>query len=134
MALLTLFKKQFGRLYIPLGWSIFIQCLLCIPGPSLPETNAIEIPYLDKYIHVVIFGTFVWLWCLYFKRRALNVNRLKLVFFVIYLAAAINGIVIEYIQKYFIPFRSFDEADIIADVLSASIVYGICNVKFLTIK
>lgn len=127
-------KKHFGRLYTPLAWTILIEILLCLPGPSLPDAGAFEIPYFDKIIHIVIFGLFVWLWCLYYRRNVLSNNRLKLIFFWIYIAAVFNGIAIEYIQKYLIPFRSFDQGDIIADVLSAGIVYGVCNVKLLTIK
>jgi VanZ family protein len=124
-------KSQFGRIYTPLAWTVLIQVLLCLPGPALPETDAIQIPYFDKIIHVIIFGGFVWLWCLYFRHTVSSDSKLKTIFFCVYLAAAINGIAIEYIQLHFIPFRSFDEADIISDVLSASVVYGICNVRFL---
>lgn len=127
-------KKHFGRLYTPLAWTLLIEILLCLPGPSLPDTGSFEIPYFDKIIHIVIFGVFVLLWCLYYSKKRLSIDTLKVIFFWIYIAALFNGIAIEYIQLYLIPYRSFDQGDIIADVVSAGVVYGICNVKLLTIK
>jgi VanZ family protein len=59
---------------------------------------------------------------------------LKIIFFSVYLVAVINGIAIEYIQLNFIPNRAFDQGDIIADIISAGIGYGICNVKLLTCR
>ncbi len=125
-------KKYFGKLFIPLAWTIFIQVLLCLPGSTLPDTGGLlEVPNLDKVVHVILFGTLVGLWCFYFSRKISSPQQLKLTFFVVFLLAAFNGIIIEYIQKYYIPNRSFDQGDIIADILSAAIAYGICNVKLI---
>jgi VanZ family protein len=126
-------KKFFGNLFIPLAWTTFIQVLLCLPGNSFPSEGLFGIPQLDKIVHVVFFGAFVGLWCYYFRVKISDNNKLKRVFFIIFLIAATNGIIIEYIQFYFIPFRSFDQGDIIADILSSGIAYGICNVKLLSI-
>ena len=115
---------------MPLAWTILIQVLFCLPGNALPKTET-DIPYLDKVAHIVIFAVFMASWCLYFKKRELPFSKLKITFFWIFIAACFNGISIEFIQKYFIPNRSFDEGDIIADILSAGIFYGICNVVLL---
>ena len=115
---------------MPLAWTVFIQVLFCIPGNTLPS-NEMEIPYLDKIVHVLIFAVFVASWCMYLKNQKLSFTRLKITFFWVFMAACFNGIIIEYVQKYFIPNRSFDKGDIIADILSAGICYGICNVVFL---
>lgn len=125
-------KKYFGKLFIPLAWTIFIQVLLCLPGSTLPDTGGfLTIPNLDKVVHIIIFGTLVGLWCFYFSRKISSPSKLRLTFFIVFLLAAFNGIIIEYIQKYYIPNRTFDQGDIIADILSAAIAYGICNVKLL---
>jgi len=125
-------EKYFGKLFIPLAWTIFIQVLLCLPGSTLPDTTGfLAIPNLDKVVHIIIFGTLVGLWCFYFSRKISSPQKLKLTFFIVFLLAAFNGIIIEYIQKYYIPNRTFDQGDIIADILSAAIAYGICNVKLL---
>jgi hypothetical protein len=109
-----------------------MQVLLCLPGNNFPGNDLFDIPHLDKIVHVVLFGAFVGLWCYYLSGRISVQHQLKRLFFVVFLFAVMNGIVIEYIQFYFIPFRSFDDGDIIADLLASSIVYGICNVKLLT--
>ena len=127
-------KKYFEKLFLPLGWTIFIQLLLCMPGTDIPGPRLFDIPHLDKIVHIIFFGALVGLWCYYFSVRSTDYDRLKKIFFIIFLLACLNGIVIEYVQLYFIPMRSFDEGDIIADILSAGVAYGICNVKLLTFQ
>lgn len=129
---LELLKNFFAKLYMPLAWTIFIQVLFCLPGSTLPSTEGFAIPNVDKIVHVIFFGTLVGLWCFYFSRKAYTPLKLRIVFFCVFLFASINGIAIEYIQLYFIPNRSFDNTDIIADILSSGIGYGICNIKLLT--
>jgi len=103
-----------------------------MPGSTLPETRGLfSIPYLDKIIHTIIFAIFVAVWCYYFSKKSFSPQKLRVVFFYVFLFAAFNGISVEFIQKYYIPNRSFDEVDIIADLLGASLAYGICNVKLL---
>lgn len=126
-------KKYFAKLYVPVAWTIFIQVLLCLPGSTLPDTGGMfNIPDLDKLVHITLFGTLVGLWCFYLSKKELSRGRLKISFFCIFLFAAFNGIAIEYVQKNFIPNRSFDQGDIIGDLLGAGIAYGICNVRLLT--
>jgi VanZ family protein len=126
-------EKFFRKLVVPVAWTIFIQVLFCLPGSALPETDGFfKMPNFDKLVHVILIGVFVGLWCFYFSRKALASGQLKNIFFIIYLIAVFNGIIIEYIQSSYIPNRSFDQGDIIADVISAGIAYGICNVKLLS--
>jgi VanZ family protein len=126
-----LIKNLLGKLIAPLAWTIFMQVLFCLPGSSLPDESSFHIPNLDKYVHVFLFATFVSLWCYYFYRRGKSPKTLKLVFFVVWLIAAFNGIIIEFIQLNFIPGRSFDKGDIIADMIGAGLAYGISNIKLL---
>jgi VanZ family protein len=41
------------------------------------------------------------------------------------------GIGMEFVQKYWIPFRDFDTEDIIADMIGAGLAYGVSNIYFL---
>jgi VanZ family protein len=109
-----------------------MQVLFCLPGETIPSTEGFDLPNIDKIVHVILFGTMVGLWCYYFSRKAYTPFKLRIAFFCVFLFAAFNGIAIEYIQLNFIPNRSFDNGDIIADILSSGIGYGICNVKLLT--
>lgn len=126
-------SRLFSKLVWPLGWTIVMETLFCLPSYSLPD-NTFEIPYLDKGVHFILFGVFVYSWGYYLYCKKISTKRLKNFFFGIFLIGAFNGILIEYIQLYFIPGRSFDEADIIADLLGAAVGYGISNIKLLKIN
>ena len=127
-------KNLLGKLLVPLAWTAIMETLFCLPGSSLPDPESINVPNLDKLVHVFLFGTFVSLWCYYFYRKEKSPRALKIIFFGIYLLAAFNGVLIEFLQRDFIPNRSFDTVDIIADLIGASLAYGICNIKLLKIS
>ena len=117
--------------WLALSWTIIIFILLSIPGSVIPKEPVFVIPQLDKIVHIVLFGGFVWLWCYYYQARPAALQQLIRRFFYIFVAAAVYGIGMEYVQKYFIPLRDFDEADIIADLIGASLSYGLCNLRLL---
>ena len=113
------------------AWTIAIQVLLCLPGSTIPSGGLFNIPQLDKIVHVILFGGCTALWCYYFYLKKKSAASLKTVFFIIYLLVAANGIILEFIQRDYIPNRSFDEGDIIADILASSIAYGICTIRLI---
>lgn len=127
-------KRLLSTLLVPLGWTIFMEVMFFLPAYDLPSPEKFEIPHFDKLVHVVFFTLFVWLWSYYFYCKKKSTQRLKTLFFIIYLVAAANGILVEYIQLYFAEGRSFDPADMVADLLGASVTYGICNLKLLKIN
>jgi VanZ family protein len=114
-----------------IAWTIMIQVLLCLPGSALPKGGVFEIPQLDKIIHITLFGGLTFFWCYYYFLKGTAASRLKTIFFIFYLLAAADGIIMEFVQRDYIPNRSFDLADIIADMIGSSIAYGICNIKLL---
>jgi VanZ family protein len=124
-------NRLFGTVFPAVGWTILIQILLCLPGSNLPKNGIFSIPNFDKFAHIVLFGSFVGLWCYYFYLKNKPANSLKTLFFLVFLIAAANGIIMEFVQRDFIPNRSFDEGDIIADLIASSIAYGVCNIKLL---
>jgi VanZ family protein len=113
------------------AWTLIIQILLCLPGSALPSEGIFKLPHLDKLVHISLFGGCTGLWCYYFYLKGTPAAKLKTIFFIIYLLVSCNGIVLEFIQRDYIPNRSFEQADIIADIIAASIAYGICNIKLL---
>ena len=124
-------KRLLSKPYAAIAWTILIQVLLCLPGSTLPSEGVFSIPQLDKIVHVTLFGGLTAFWCYYFYLKRVTSAKLKTIFFIIYLLASANGIILEFIQRDYIPNRSFDLADIVADILAASIAYGICNIKLL---
>ena len=125
-------KRIFSHLFFPIAWTIAIQVLLCLPGSAIPSEGLFDIPHLDKIVHLFLFGGVTGLWCYYYYARGIRASKLKIIFFIIYLLIAINGILLEFVQRDYIPNRSFDQEDIIADILASSIAYGICSIRLIS--
>src|SRR5579864_8915317 len=121
-------RKYFGNIYSPIGWTLIIGILLAMPGSMLPNESRFSIPQFDKIVHISMFGGFVFLWNLYLSTRPITASRLLRLFFLIFLLAESYGIGMEYVQKYWVVGRDFDEADIIADIIGAGIAYGLSNI------
>ncbi|HTI09546.1 MAG TPA: VanZ family protein [Puia sp.] len=124
-------RKYFGNVYSPVVWTLIIGILLAMPGSMLPNETHFAIPQFDKIVHISLFGGFVFLWNLYLSVRPIPRVRLLRLFFLVFILAEAYGIGMEYVQKYFIPLRDFDEADIIADIIGAGLAYGLSNILLL---
>ena len=94
----------------------------------LPKEEAFKIPNFDKLVHASLFGGFVLFWSTYFSEKKIVQSKLLVIFFRIFVIASLYGTATEFIQKYFIPGRDFDIADILADISGAAIAYGISNI------
>jgi VanZ family protein len=124
-------NKLLSKAFVAIAWTILIQLLLCLPGASIPSGGMFNIPELDKIAHIILFGAFTGLWCYYYYLKGKSPARLKTIFFIVYLLAAADGIIMEFVQLNYIPNRSFDTGDIVADLMASSIAYGICTVKLV---
>jgi VanZ family protein len=114
--------RIFSHRFPALAWTLFIFILLALPGSMLPNENHFSIPQLDKMVHIILFGSFVFLWSFYFSTKEIKEN-LQGKFFRITVIACLYGFAMELIQKYFIPNRDFDIYDIAADVAGAIVGY-----------
>jgi VanZ family protein len=122
--------------YLPAyGWFLFTTVLLLLPGSAMPHETWLSKIYFDKIAHLFFFGMMVWLFCRGCftqndegKKTAACYRRciFYLVIFIVY------GIAIEFIQKYFIPNRSFEIGDIMADTAGA--FSGFLFSKWLYVK
>jgi len=120
-----LLKKFTTHIIAALSWTFITIILLCLPGSSFPaEGIFIEIPHLDKIVHVILFGGIVVLWSLYFFYQQQQNSHWKLTVIAIVLFTILLGIFMEYIQYNFIPNRAFDKGDILANTIS-SLIAGI---------
>lgn len=106
----------FKHWIVPVLFTIVVQVLLCLPGTAFPKEDWTSLIHLDKFVHVFLFGMLCFLWCRHIKlqTRAINQSRWTVV---ILIAAIANGVLMEFIQKNYIPFRSFDAWDIVADII-----------------
>ena len=101
------------------GWLMLITVLLCMPGTKFPKVQWSDKIFLDKWIHFFLFLVLVFLWC-----RAYNLKTKKTFLFITILSI-VYGIIMELVQQYFIPFRSFDVRDMIANSVGAVAGYFI---------
>jgi len=110
--------KLSRRLIVPLSWTILTQILVSIPGKFLVGTEEfLSIPHLDKIAHIILFSGLSIFWIIFFHFRKNGSSKLTPLLIVLILAA--YGIGIEYYQLNFIPNRSFDVGDIVADACGA---------------
>ncbi len=122
---------RFSRINIKSFWPAIVWLGLstiafCLPGKALPDEDWFGVIQLDKWIHIGLFSVMIALWCLPFlgSRSPEHVANLLIYISVAWLG---YGVVMEFVQHYFIPNRSFDIGDIAADAIG-------CLVGFLFVK
>jgi len=70
------------------------------------------------------------LWSMaYSHKKNTQIDKRK-IFFKIMVVGCLYGIAMEFVQKYFIPFRSFDLGDIIADAIGCVAGYFFAIKRF----
>ena len=123
------FLKNRYRFLLPaIGWLIFSTILLTLPASAFPKERWYSnIPMFDKWVHMGMFGIMAVLLCwAAYKKKNLQ-QKLKNNFIWLGIFCLAYGIIMEFVQRYFIPNRSFDIGDIIADGAGAvaGVVYSI---------
>jgi VanZ family protein len=106
--LLNLVRKQ-NKIFLAAAWFAFASILFFLPGSDLPENEVFTLIRLDKWVHIGLFLLLLYLWC-----RALQLQHFKS-YLIILLIALLYGFLVEVIQGRFIPNRSYDLFDILAD-------------------
>lgn len=112
-----------GR-YPAFAWLLFTTILLVLPGSAFPEETWLSKIQFDKIVHIGLFAVMVWLFCRGHYQSGKPRRTLHWLFINVAVNAVLYGITMEFVQKYFIPNRSFDSGDIVADVAGALIGYG----------
>jgi VanZ family protein len=110
-------KLYFLPGFIFLGMSLF---LLTLPGTSVPSGwFFIHIPQFDKIVHIGMFGML----CILFHFPAFTSplsGRQKLGWYwLISIAGILYGVVMEFVQRDLVANRSFEGADILADMVGS---------------
>lgn len=107
--------RQRSTLIIAISLLILISILFCIPGKEFPKSGWLDRIWFDKWVHAGLFFILVFAWCRVI-RSADSVFR-KITFGQLAIIALVYGIMMEVVQEYFIPNRSFEVSDILADGL-----------------
>lgn len=124
--------KISSKKFIPgIAWFFIVLILMCLPGNDLPPTDWLHIKFLDKWLHMAVFGFLVFLFCWPFYKSVFSETQRKYYFIKIALAVSLWGLTLEFVQKYFIPGRSFDLFDWAADSVGALITFFICRLIFI---
>lgn len=117
-----------------IGWLLVVTLLLVLPGQALPQETWLSKIQFDKIVHVGLFAVLTWLFCRGWYQNGITQERLKRIFIYITLAAALYGLAMEFIQKYCVPFRSFDVYDVIADAGGAFAGYFFSRWLYLNVS
>jgi hypothetical protein len=117
--MLAMFRRILSYKFFPLAFTLFTILLLCLPGSMVPGTGIFALKNLDKVIHVLVFGMNVLFWGWHYETSGRQSGNLKIIFIAATALMITIGIVMEYVQMYFIPNRSFDGYDIVADIVGS---------------
>jgi hypothetical protein len=115
--------------FIPgIAWFFVVLALMCTPGKELPKMGSwFDYLDMDKLIHVCVFGLMAVLFMWPVGKSALPIREKRQYFFKIALCTCIWGFTTELIQKHFIPGRSFDPMDFVADSIGGIAAYWYCR-------
>jgi VanZ family protein len=98
-----------------IGWIILSTVLLTLPGSVFPKENWLDLIWFDKWVHIGMFSIMAFFLCWGIYKNGISVKKLLKYFIISAMACLAYGIVMEFVQKNYIPNRSFDAGDIIAD-------------------
>ncbi len=104
------------------AWFLISIALLTIPGTAFPEEDWLDKIWFDKWVHIGMFASLVFLWCLAFwllKKKDAG-KPLARLFGIIAICFLVYGIAMEFVQQHFVPLRSFDFGDIVADTVGCA--------------
>ena len=94
--------------------------LFCLPGQEFPHINWLDKIHFDKFAHIGLFSVLVFLWILPPQSRINDKQKVKRMYLWVALAFVFYGICIEFIQLNFVPYRSFDVFDIVANTVGCA--------------
>jgi VanZ family protein len=110
-------KRSTLFLLLAISWLIISTILLTLPGTDFPKEDWLDKIWFDKWVHIGMFSLLTWLWCCAFPEKN------GITFYLLGSSCLLYGIIIEFVQRYFIVNRSFDIGDIIAD--AAGVTMGL---------
>ncbi len=104
-----------------LVWLYIVSFLMTMPASAFPTEDWFSKVQFDKWVHAGLFAMLVTCWCWGMKKLITRKEKLAAVFIWVTILVILYGIGMEFIQKYYIPNRSFDFWDIVADAVGAYI-------------
>jgi VanZ family protein len=124
-------KIQINSFWPAIAGLIIATLLFCLPGKEFPDTGWLDQIHFDKVVHIGLFSMLIVLWCLPFRSRIGDKQKLSRIYLLVVLAYIVYGIAIEFIQRDFISNRSFDLFDIVADTIGCILGWVIVQKNIL---
>jgi VanZ family protein len=90
-------------------WLVFITLLFFLPGSALPKETWFSKIHIDKWVHTGFFVVLLFLWRSAFEWNGKGYNVL------LFLVAVTYGLLVEFVQKWWVPNRDFDYYDLLFD-------------------
>lgn len=99
-------------------WTLVTMVLISIPGSAFPSTSLFKIPHFDKLVHLGIFAVFALLanYGLYMQR---DFFFSRYHYTISLVSGVIFGVITEWFQLHYVPGRSGEWPDLLADVLGS---------------
>ncbi|MBS1735514.1 MAG: VanZ family protein [Bacteroidetes bacterium] len=121
--------KPYGlKKFIPgIAWFFIICFLVFLPGKDVPSLGWMDQLQIDKLVHAFMFFMLILFFYAPFYKIGSTANSRKKSLILLCIAGVIWGISIEFIQKYFVPGRSFDLFDWLADSIGVALAFLFCR-------
>ena len=117
--------------FVPaLLWFLASVVLLCLPGSALPQNSWFTVIHADKWVHIGLFSGLVYLFARPLRESGFGAGKRRDYFFLILVGGIGYGTLMEFVQLYWIPNRSFELADIAADSTGCLLAYFVSRWKF----
>ena len=113
------------------GWFIVVMVLTCLPGKDVPDLSGIHIIYFDKWVHMGLFGGLTFFLCLPFLNSGYTPRQRLYYFIRIAMASSIWGLVVEFLQRFYIPGRDYELLDWAADSVGCLLALLLCMKLFM---
>lgn len=107
---------------VALLWTAFVTYLCLVQSSDLPVIN---IPNLDKYIHVFFHFVLTFVWFLFFRKQ-FKLDAIFSALFFSFIVSFLFGITIEILQQLVTTTRSADVLDVIANLIGATLAVIVC--------
>jgi VanZ family protein len=95
--------------WLAVTFLVCITVLFFLPGSALPKETWFSKINIDKWVHVGFFAALYFLWRTAFDLRRKHYSIILLTLIIIY------GLLVELVQKHFVPNRDFDLLDLLCD-------------------
>lgn len=104
---------------LTLVYFLLTVVLLCLPGSAIPQRSWLTLIHADKIVHIGMFALLCILFAASMRKAERTAREQKKYILLVFIACVTYGILMEFVQKYWIPNRSFEVYDICADTVGS---------------